>query len=63
MPKNLGQKGLTKGVKFCVKRTPDFVSKESNGCQKGYYGVKTSQNGVNETTPALAGLIAGYFRS
>jgi hypothetical protein len=40
MPENLGQKGLTKGVKICVKIMPDFISKGSNGCQKGYNGVK-----------------------
>jgi hypothetical protein len=43
MPKNLGQKGVTKVVKICVKITPDFCVKETNGCQKGYYGVKTGQ--------------------
>jgi hypothetical protein len=40
MPENLGQKGLTNIVKVCVKITPDFVSKWSNGCQKGDYEVK-----------------------
>jgi hypothetical protein len=40
MPKNFGQKGLTKVVKIYVKITPNFVSKGSKRCQKRYYGVK-----------------------
>jgi hypothetical protein len=60
MPENLEQKGLTKVVKICVKITPDFVAKESNRCQKGYYGIRT---GEIRCMPALAGVTASYFWS
>jgi hypothetical protein len=35
MPENLGQKGLTKVVKICVKITPDFLSKEQMEVERG----------------------------
>jgi hypothetical protein len=35
MPENLGQKGLTKGVKCGVKIMPDFVSKGIEWMSKG----------------------------
>jgi hypothetical protein len=71
MPKNLGQKGLTGGVKICVKIMPDFISKGSNGCQNGYNGFKTEPKqwdfifwcGDGRCSPALADLRAGNFRS
>jgi hypothetical protein len=55
IPNNLGQKGLTKVVKIYVKITPDFSVNGTNGCQKGYYGVKRGQNVVVGCIPALAG--------
>jgi hypothetical protein len=67
MLKNLGQKGLTKVVKICVKITLDFVSKGSNGVKRGNmvlkWGVKTKPTDVGRCIPALAGLRTGYFRS
>jgi hypothetical protein len=64
MPENLGQKGLTKVVKICVKITPDFVSIGLLEVKKGDYVVKQRQSGVKAMyqhgaggcTPALAGL-------
>jgi hypothetical protein len=56
MPENLEQKGLTKVVKVCVKRTPDFESKRQMDVKREYYGVKTGQIGPEGCTPALAGL-------
>jgi hypothetical protein len=35
MPKNLGQKGLAKVVKMCIKIIPEFVSKGGIWCQRG----------------------------
>jgi hypothetical protein len=46
MPKNLGQKGLTKVVKICVKITPDFVSKGQMDVKRGIMVLKqVCQNG------------------
>jgi hypothetical protein len=45
MPENLGQEGLTKVVKICVKITPDFVSTGQMDVKRGYYGVKTKKWG------------------
>jgi hypothetical protein len=70
MPKNLEQKGLTNVVKICVKRTPDFVYQRDKRCQKGYFTIKIRTDSsrllskdIGQCTPALAGLMAGYFRS
>jgi hypothetical protein len=67
MPENLGQKGLTKIVKICVKIRRIFVSKGSkdgimmsNGDQMV---TKRKQNVIVKCTPALAGLDAGFSRT
>jgi hypothetical protein len=41
-----GQKDSQKGVKICVKKTPDFVSNYQLDVKRGYYVVKRRQNGV-----------------
>jgi hypothetical protein len=40
MPENLGQKGLTKVVKVCIKITLDFVSKGQMDVKRGIMVLK-----------------------
>jgi hypothetical protein len=50
MPENLGQKGLTKVVKFCVKITPDFVSKGQMDVKRGIIVLKRVKSECRKLT-------------
>jgi hypothetical protein len=65
MPKNLGQKGLTKVMKIYVKIPPNFVSKGQMDVKGGNMMLKRVNRinaGFSKTLPAFFGC-ASYFQN